>query len=83
MFNKKMMTSKRQDWRTPKKIYDELNKEFSFDFDPCTLSTNTIHAVDMLGSSWNGSAIYVNPPNKDLAKWIKKSWEEWRIRGNK
>lgn len=30
-----MLTSLNQNWRTPKKIYEELNKEFKFDYDPC------------------------------------------------
>ncbi len=27
--------SQRLDWQTPKAVYDELDKEFHFDFDPC------------------------------------------------
>jgi hypothetical protein len=33
--HKAMLTSLNQDWRTPKDIYENLNKEFNFDFDPC------------------------------------------------
>ena len=72
-----LMSSKRQNWRTPKKLYDELNSEFEFDFDPCLLETDTIHFKDMLGSDWGGKSIFVNPPYKDLGKWIKKCYEEW------
>lgn len=77
MFNSEMMTSKRQDWRTPKAIYDSLNKEFNFDFDPCLLNNGELHPKDMLGSDWGGKNIFVNPPYKDLAKWIKKCYEEF------
>jgi site-specific DNA-methyltransferase (adenine-specific) len=72
------MSSKRQDWRTPKNIYDELNKEFNFDFDPCFVSKDTIHGKDMLGSAWGGKSIYVNPPYKYLGQWIKKCHDEWK-----
>lgn len=75
-FNNQMMSSKRQNWRTPKLVYNELNKEFCFDFDPCLFETNTIHIKDMLGSSWNGKSIFVNPPYKYLALWIKKCHDE-------
>ena len=37
----KLFSSKKSDnWATPKKLYDELNKEFNFDFDPCPLNSN-------------------------------------------
>ncbi len=26
------------DWATPKKLYDELDAEFHFDYDPCPLN---------------------------------------------
>lgn len=78
MINKGLFSSKKQDWKTPQKIYDELNKEFNFDFDPCLLSTDTIHPKDMLGSSWGGKRIFVNPPYKYLDKWIKKCYEEYK-----
>lgn len=51
---KSLFTSLRQDWRTPKKFYEELNKEFGFDCDPCIVNKGELHPVDMLGSSWGG-----------------------------
>jgi len=75
-FNKGMMTSKRQNWRTPLKVYNDLHKEFKFDFDPCMFETDTIHKADMLGSDWGGERIYVNPPYNKLADWIKKCYKE-------
>ena len=29
-------------WATPPSLYDELNAEFNFDFDPCPLNTGKI-----------------------------------------
>ena len=58
VFQKSMMTSKRQDWRTPKHIYEELHKEFDFDYDPCLTTTDTIHPIDTLGSVWHGNSIF-------------------------
>ena len=78
MFHTKLLTSKKQDWKTPKAIYEQLNNEFNFDYDPCLISTNTIHNQDMLGSDWKGKTIFVNPPYKYLDKWIKKCYYEWK-----
>ena len=55
---------------------EELNNEFRFDFDPCFRNTGNLHNIDSLGSSWNGSSVFVNPPYKKLSAWIKKSYEE-------
>lgn len=49
----------KDDWATPKPLYDELNAEFNFEFDPCPYQ----HNMD-----WNGLEIawknsnYINPP---------------------
>ena len=44
-------------WETPQCLYDELNKEFKFDFDPCPLNAN----FDGLKCTW-GKSNFVNPP---------------------
>jgi hypothetical protein len=58
-------------WSTPTDVYKVLDAEFGFDFDPCPLNPQ----FDGLAIEW-GSCNFVNPPYSDLAKWIKKSYEE-------
>lgn len=55
--HKGMFTSLRQDWQTPKAIYDGLDKEFNFDFDPCPINPQ----FDGLEIEW-GKSNFVNPP---------------------
>ena len=71
-FNKKLFfSSNNQNGRTPKKIYDELNKEFNFDFDPCPNNPN----FDGLLMDWKNSN-FVNPPFSNQREWIKKAYQE-------
>lgn len=65
-------TSASQDWRTPKTTYDGLNAEFGFKDDPCPSGSH----IDGLNREWQSPA-YVNPPFKDIAKWVAKAWEEY------
>lgn len=49
-------------WATPKSLYDELNAEFNFDFDPCPLNTAEITPdKDGLLVDW-GDRNFINPP---------------------
>jgi phage N-6-adenine-methyltransferase len=49
-------------WGTPKYLYDNLNAEFNFDFDPCPLSTGEITPdKDGLLIEW-GDRNFINPP---------------------
>ena len=64
--------NKRTDWKTPKKLYKELDRKFNFDFDPCPLKPK----FDGLTIDWKKSN-YVNPPyGTGLINWIKKGYEE-------
>ena len=47
-------------WATPAYFYDELNKEFNFDFDPCPLR-HDINKWDGLKIEW-GKVNFINPP---------------------
>ncbi len=64
------------DWRTPSYIYDELNNEFNFDFDPCPLQHN-IEKWDGLDIEW-GKSNFINPPYSRKLKesFVKKAIEE-------
>lgn len=46
-------SSQRLDWKTPKVVYQVLDSEFSFDYDPCPAKWDG--AVDGLNSEWGQS----------------------------
>jgi len=64
-------TSLKDEWNTPESIYDHLNGEFEFDFDPCPSNPFT----DGLFIDW-GMRNFVNPPFSNWQKWVKKGYEE-------
>jgi len=57
-------------WETPEWLYNKLNEEFNFDFDPCPLHAD----FDGLKIEWGGCN-FVNPPYNrvDKPKFIQKS----------
>ena len=57
-------------WSTPKTVYDALNAEFGFDYDPCPLN-----GTGGLEASW-GKRTFCNPPYSQIKDWIKKGYEE-------
>ena len=61
------------DWATPSYIYDFLNIEFNFDFDPCPLHAD----FDGLNVEW-GERNFINPPYSRKLKelFIRKAFEE-------
>ena len=55
-------------WETPKYFYDELDKEFNFDFDPCPLNEGLITPDnDGLLIEW-GESNFINPPYSQKLK---------------
>ena len=64
-------------WKTPDSLYDELNKEFNFDFDPCPIDWEPETHLDGLSIEWKDSN-FVNPPYSQTKHWIKKSYDESR-----
>ena len=76
--NPALFSSQKMNWKTPKKFYEELDKEFSFDFDPCPVQPG----FDGLGPHRWGKVNFVNPPyGRELPKWIRRGFEEWSISG--
>lgn len=63
-------------WATPESLYNELDKEFNFDFDPCPLNHDL--------NKWNGLEInwkksnFINPPYSRKLKdaFVKKAIQE-------
>jgi site-specific DNA-methyltransferase (adenine-specific) len=64
-------------WATPKSLYEGLNKEFNFDFDPCPLNTGEITPeTDGLLIDW-GDSNFINPPYSRALKeaFVKRAIE--------
>jgi site-specific DNA-methyltransferase (adenine-specific) len=71
--NRGLFTSLRGDWKTPKALYQALDAEFHFDFDP--YPTKLIY--DGLEIGW-GSVNFANPPyGKEISRWIQKGYHEF------
>ena len=60
-------------WATPKELYDKLNAEFNFDFDPCPLNST----FDGLNCDW-GKVNFINSPYSRKLKeaFVIKALEE-------
>lgn len=80
-----MFSSKSNEWDTPQDFFNKLNKEFSFDLDPCSTHENAkcekhfTMEDDGLKQDWGGYTVFMNPPyGRDISNWIKKAYEESR-----
>ena len=71
-----MPKSKSDKWATPIELYNKLNDEFHFTFDPCPITWKE-GDPDGLDIEW-GTCTFVNPPYSQVAKWIEKSYDEWK-----
>ena len=68
--------SKSDKWATPKELYDKLNEEFNFNYDPCPIDWKE-GDPDGLNIEW-GTSTFCNPPYSKVALWIEKAYNESR-----
>ena len=61
-------SSNKDTWTTPQFLFDYLNKEFSFDFDPCPFPKPYFDGLEI---GWKKSN-FVNPPYSNWQQWLKK-----------
>jgi len=73
-----MKRKENDNWLTPLSIYNSLNSEFDFDFDPCPFNPGEI-INDGLKIEW-GQRNFVNPPySPELKKaFVIKAIEEYK-----
>ncbi|KKN79612.1 hypothetical protein LCGC14_0338160 [marine sediment metagenome] len=73
--------STRLDWSTPQGVFDELDKEFNFNWDVCADEKNAkcfyyFPGDRGLDCNWSGTC-FMNPPfGREISKWIKKAHDE-------
>lgn len=82
MTPRQLLTSKKQDWQTPKDLFDKLNAVFDFKIDPCTTDENPLGTPyfctpenDGLKANWLGNA-FVNPPYDNQEAFIRKAIDQ-------
>ena len=85
MNTKVLFSSENEEWETPIDFYNELNKEFKFNLDPCALPNNAkcekffTPSDDGLSQNWEGYVAFCNPPyGRKIYDWVKKCYEESR-----
>lgn len=77
-------TSNKQDWETPRWLFDVLNQEFYFQTDVCATEENRLCSryfspqIDGLTQRWTGSC-YMNPPYSKIKAWMGKAFLEAQL----
>lgn len=75
-------SSNNNEWSTPQDFFNDLDKEFHFDLDPCATKESAKCAKyftkedDGLAQSWDGYTVFCNPPyGREIKDWVKKASE--------
>ena len=83
MNSKALFSSRTDEWATPQNVFEELNKEFHFNLDPCATKDNAkcrkffTKAQDGLKQNWQGYNVFCNPPyGRKIKEWVRKAYEE-------
>ncbi len=80
--NSILFSSRSDEWGTPPDLFEELDKEFHFNLDPCCTEEN--HMCDMyftkdqdgLVRDWGGYTVFCNPPYSKINEWVEKCYRE-------
>lgn len=71
--NRAVFSSASQHWSTPRLLYDELNAEFDFNFDPCPFGDTS---GGLIFESWRGRRVFCNPPyGPEIDSWLRRQSE--------
>ena len=76
-------SSKSNEWSTPQKLFDEIDKEFNFTLDPCSTHENAKCSKHFtieengLEQDWSKDIVFMNPPyGRGIRHWIEKAYKE-------
>lgn len=79
-----MFSSRTGEWETPQRLFEQLDRTYSFTLDACATAENAKCAKyytpeeDGLAQPWEGR-VWCNPPyGREIGKWVKKAWESTR-----
>lgn len=78
--------SQRDEWTTPRDLFDRLHQEFHFDLDVCASPSNAkcptyfTHQQNGLLQPWAPHPCWCNPPyGRAIAAWVEKAYQEWQL----
>lgn len=82
--NKGLFSSNKDDWRTPKWLFNALHNHFKFDLDVCSDEKNALSPKyytkenSCLNKNWE-TCNFMNPPyGREISKFVEKAYDEWR-----
>jgi hypothetical protein len=72
-----LFSSQTGKWATPNAVYQALDDEFHFTFDPCPMDDyGRIMESDGLAGFWTGQRVFCNPPyGPGIGRWLAKARE--------
>ena len=79
-----MFSSKSDEWATPQPFFEDINKEFNFNLDPCATKDNHkceeyyTYEENGLTKNWGGKRVFCNPPYSKISEWVAKAFYETR-----
>lgn len=74
--NRSLFSSASDRWATPAAVYDALNAEFRFNFDPCPLDGEGDGLSPLFCQGWRGARVFCNPPyGPKIGEWLKRGRE--------
>src|SRR4051812_16380527 len=70
-----LFKSESVEWPTPKGVYEKLDAEFRFDFDPCPIDGESDGLASLL-CPWYGRRVFCNPPyGPEIRRWLERAGE--------
>jgi phage N-6-adenine-methyltransferase len=83
MFRGVLFSSTTDEWATPRKFFEKLDRRYHFTLDPCCTPENALcstyftKADDGLVQDWGTHRVFCNPPygGRAIGKWARKCFE--------
>lgn len=70
-----LFKSQSVEWATDKAVYDKLDAEFHFTWDPCPLGGEE-DGLSRLFAPWSGQRAFINPEyGRHIGRWIERAHE--------
>lgn len=77
-----MFSSNKQDWETPRWIFDKYNEQFNFTLDAAASKKNHLcekyytEKNSAFNYEWSGETVWCNPPYNNIKRWYAKCYGE-------